>query len=358
MRALASQWDGLTANSLEDHIYYTRRYSEALLGSVERQRDIRFAAAWQGKRMTGLLPVTRDHAILPWIVPGGRAWTTPFTFNTMPVLDRDGPVDAAIGIIRSLQEFGSLDWHFPDFYLTGPVKEAFCAALDSLGVPWRTVERYERAIFETGPRFEEHMSGFVPSRRRRDLGRNRRRLEETGAVTHESHVDGPGLERATEAFLDLEKRGWKGERGTALASHPDTLAFARQVFRPAPEGGVRADLLLLDGVPVAAGMIVFDGDTGFTIKGAYDEALAGYSVGLLLEIEVAKSFLEEKWAKRLDSATAGKHVIDFLWPQRRMVGDLYFSLRPGATAESLKRYERFDNLKRDARTRLKRLLRR
>ena len=89
-------------------------------------------------------------------------------------------------------------------------------------------------------------------------------------------------------------------------------------------------LAFTDGTPIAVSLIAFMGRTGFTLKCSYDEAYRSYSAGLLLETDVIRSFLSENWADRLDSATAGPHVIDGLWPQRIEVADLMFSLSPRA----------------------------
>ena len=52
----------------------------------------------------------------------------------------------------------------------------------------------------------------------------------------------------------------------------------------------RADVLTLDGVPIAVSLIAIAGRTGFTIKSCYDEAYRSYSAGLLLEVEVIPQF--------------------------------------------------------------------
>lgn len=355
---IADHWDRLDQQKVEDNIYYSRRYSNALLGHLGQKQKVSFVAAWENEELIGLLPVTRKSFWLPYVIPAGAAWITPYTFSCLPILSKNAPMRAAEGLLDSLAQLGISDWCIKDFYLSGPTHSAFCAALNLKKIAWRKVSKYQRAMFEKGPSFEEHVKDFVPSKRRRDLARNRRRLEELGVVTHETHTEGVGLEKAVQAFLDLEKGGWKGERGTAFACRTDTLNFAKEIFRPASGARVRSDLLLLDGTPIAAGMIVFDGDTGFTIKGAYDEAFTSYSVGLLLEMVVAEAFLDGNWAKKLDSATAGSHVIDFLWPERQEVGDLYFSFRPGRDANYLRSFETVDRMKMQLKARIKKLLRR
>ncbi|MBO6920482.1 MAG: GNAT family N-acetyltransferase [Rhizobiaceae bacterium] len=355
---LAHCWDRLDSEKIEDNVYYSRKYVQALLNNLPQKHNVKFAAAWQSEKLIGLLPVFLLPIWIPYFVPRGAAWTTLYTFSCLPILDKHDPVASARGVLKSLSDMRVADWSIRDFYLSGPTHSAFCNALDQEKVAWHSVPKYERAVFEAGHDFEQHIKEFVPRKRRRDLARNRKRFEKLGEVTHEVHTHGEGLEYAVDAFLDLEKSGWKGECGTALACNKETENFAREIFQPKATGAVRADLLLLDGIPVAAGMMVFDGGTAFTIKGAYNEVYSKYSVGLLLEMEVAESFLNGDWARKLDSATAGSHVIDFLWPERQAVGDLYFSFRPNMNASKFKNFEKLDQWKNNSKNKLKQLLHR
>ena len=234
---------------------------------------------------------------------------------------------------------------------------ALTEAMDLRDIPWVAAGEFARATIARGPGFEEYLASRIGSKRRRELTRNRRRLEELGTVSHETHCGGAGLNRAVQAFLDLEVSGWKGKRGTALACNRLTRDFAMAAFGDA--GGqpiCRADLLLLNGKPIAAGLIVLAGRTGFTVTGAYDESCARYGAGLLLELEVLRSFLEEDWADHLDAATAGEHVIDRLWPGRVRVGSLICSLAPRGAAFRLQSLANVMALKQQAKETLKGLI--
>ena len=87
-------------------------------------------------------------------------------------------------------------------------------------------------------------------------------------------------------------------------------------------------MLTLNGEPIAVSLMVVAGSTGFTVKACYDEPYRSCSPGLLLEIEVIRSFLSEGWLDRLDGATTEAHVLDTLWPGRIEVADLLFSVSP------------------------------
>ena len=333
---LLPHWTDLCGRCLEDNVYYSPHYALPLMATVAAGKDIKFVTVWDEARLVALLPVVQQAYAIPGLAAGGRSWTTDFTFSCMPLIDRSCAADAAQGLLNGLAALKAGEWVIPQIYTNGSSCLALVDALELRHAPWVTRGSFQRASMTVGRSFEEQMAAHVDPKRRRELARNRRRLEEFGEVRHEVHMSGQGLDRAVKAFLELEAGGWKGKRGTALANRPDSLNFALRVFGA---GGAaaqcRADLLLLDGKPIAAGMTVFSGTTGFTVKGAYDEFYAKYSAGLLLEVEVIRSFLTERWAARLDAATNGEHVIDRLWPDRMPVADLVFSLSPYAASTRL-----------------------
>lgn len=332
LAGIRAAWRDLEARSLEPNVYYAPHYASALLDTVATGQAVRFATAWKGRRLVAFLPVVRSAVALPGIVPSGRGWQTLYTFGGMPFLDRDHAGEAADALVRGLALVSAGDWVLPYVNIDGPAIRAVVSALDRKGVPHTAFGVFERAALSRGQSFDDHMKEHLSSKRRRGIARNRRRLEELGAVTVESADHGAALAHAVDAFLALEASGWKGARGTALACRPASLAFAKAAFNAEAPGRCRADLLLLDGKPVAAAIAVLSGDTAFTIKGAYDEAYASYGVGLILEVEFLRRFLTDEWADRLDAATAGAHVIDGLWPGRTAVGHLAFSFATGGSA--------------------------
>lgn len=359
MRHLIAEWEDLCKRSLEDVVYYTPVYALALLDTVCIGEQVQFVVAQDGPVLMGLLPVVVARLPVPAIMASGRAWMSDYTFSTVPLIDRTSPAEAADAIIDGLGKLRRGEWLLPAANIDGPCCQVLIRAMERRGMPWAKTGCFERASISIGKNFEDHVSGCISAKRRRELERCRRRLEELGKVTHEIHTSGAGLNQALHAFLELEVSGWKGKQGTALASKPETRKFALSVFASGEESlRRRADLLLLDGKPIAAGMMVLCGDTGFAIKGAYDEKYSKYSGGLLLEIEVIKSFLAGTWAKRLDAATAGDHVIDQLWSDRVSVGNLAFSCARFAPSLRLNIYLRSLKLRRRVKEWLKRKLKR
>jgi CelD/BcsL family acetyltransferase involved in cellulose biosynthesis len=332
LSTLLPAWEDLCRRSVEENVYYSPRYACALLESVERETDVAFAVVWGEMRLVALLPLISAKMPIPLLRPAGRAWQTKYTFGCMPLLDRQRKTEAAAALVEVLASISAGEWIIPTMNVEGEACQAMLTALAEKRLPWQFVNRFQRAGLEGGGTFEQHMQRHVSAKRRKEIARNRRRLAELGKVAYESHSGGEELHKAVSAFLAIEASGWKGRRGTALACEAKTRTFATKAFTGGEADSIcRADVLTLNGMPIAASLIVLMGRTGFTVKCSYDENYRSYGAGLLLETEVIRSFLSENWADRLDSATAGAHVIDDLWPGRIEVADLMFSLSSRAS---------------------------
>lgn len=122
---------------------------------------------------------------------------------------------------------------------------------------------------------------------RSNLRRRARKLGEAGAVAIWRAERPEDADRALAAFLSLEAKGWKGERGTAIALDPALVSFYARVIRDAARrGALAARALLLDGRVVAFHLGLVHGGAYWLPKTAYDEALSWGSPGQLLQREV------------------------------------------------------------------------
>ncbi|MCB1542642.1 MAG: GNAT family N-acetyltransferase, partial [Rhodoblastus sp.] len=170
---------------------------------------------------------------------------------------------------------------------------------------------------------------MVSSRRHKMLARLRRRLAERGAVSTRVST-GAAVESDMEAFFELEASGWKGRRGTALASSIRTLALARAFLRGlSQEDRCSIALLELDGAPIAAAILVRSGETAFYWKIAYDERYAAYSPGAQLMLDLSRQLLADPDFAMADSCSApGSSGIEAIWKGRRRMADLLIG-KPG-----------------------------
>lgn len=352
---LAPAWEDLCRRSVEDNVYYSPRYARALLDSVERDQGVALAVVWDGPMLLALLPFTRSNVAVPMLQPAAQAWHCKFITSCMPLLDRHRTMEAAEALVNVLASVSKAEWIIRFLNIEGETCRAMTAALRQKGLPCSFAGRFQRASLTADATFDEHMNQHVSAKRRKDIARNRRCLEKLGKVTHETHRCGEGLDRAIQAFLRIEAGGWKGRRGTALACDENTRKFAIEAFTGEQAHSIcRADVLTLDGTAIAVSLVTLAGRTGFAVKCCYDEAYRKCGAGILLEVEVIRSFLTENWADRLDAATGGAHVIDNFWPGRVDVADLVFSLSPHYPRLRLSAFRLSDQVKRGIRAAIKR----
>ncbi len=165
------------------------------------------------------------------------------------------------------------------------------------------------------------MSKLFDSKKRKELRRQKNRLGEEGALTFTRDDSATGLTEWISEFLALEKQGWKGRNGSALASFAETRALFTEVLTGAAASGKLERLdLRLEGRPLAM-LVNFHAPPGsFSFKTAFDEEFSRFSPGVLLQIENL-ALLDRDDIQWCDSCAAQGHpMIDSIWTGRRSIG--------------------------------------
>jgi len=206
---------------------------------------------------------------------------------------------------------------FPYLPAGGAMAAAIREAAAELGREAIPLDLHERAMLD------RRVDGMdprrsLPQRRRKEYGRQMRRLHETAPVRLEIAARPGETVRAFEEFLTLEAAGWKGRRGTAMRDLPKIATFARAaVAGLARDGACRILTLRVGGTAVAMLVVFVAGGTATTWKIAYDEAFARFSPGAQLMLEAPPLLFADPAIERIDSLAAPNHpMIDHLWPGR------------------------------------------
>ncbi len=117
--------------------------------------------------------------------------------------------------------------------------------------------------------------------------RRRRRLEEQGSVTFELADGRERLDSLLAEGFPIEASGWKGERGTAIQSRPETRSFYTDLARwAATRGALRLAFLRLNDRPLAFQFLIEDAQTLYFLKGGYETEFRKLAPGTLLIEEV------------------------------------------------------------------------
>lgn len=123
----------------------------------------------------------------------------------------------------------------------------------------------------------------LPSNFRKNLRKQRRRLETSGVVEFTWLAGKECDEHRIAEFFALEASGWKGSIGGAILSRPDVIQFYSDALAGlAEEQALEIHRLTVDGKLLAAQVAIPVGDTLCLLKIAYSETMAELSPGNML----------------------------------------------------------------------------
>jgi CelD/BcsL family acetyltransferase involved in cellulose biosynthesis len=314
--ALIAEWRDLARRGSDDNVFF---HPGVLLPAIDHLDDgVRIAVARDDQgRMIALAPVQAVR--LGHLAPALRLFVHREAPLGTPLVDAEHLAAGAALIADTLPGDGSLV--VPSLALDGPVARALIAAADRAGRPVATVGAHARAALR---RDETDVRDRLSRHRRKEYARQMRRLGDRGPVMVETTAEADRVRARLEEFLVLEAAGWKGRRGTALASSAATAAFARDVvFNRSERGSVRIASIRVGEHPVAIVVGFVAGGTAYVWKIAHDEAFARYSPGAQLMLDVAESLFFDPAVAIIDScAPAGDPTVDDLWRDRLSIGTL------------------------------------
>jgi hypothetical protein len=118
----------------------------------------------------------------------------------------------------------------------------------------------------------------------RTLNWKENKLHRLGSFSFSDVAQDAGLTDWLDQALELEVKGWKGREHSAIIQRPNETGFYRRVVEAnAAEGRLRLFVAALDGRLVAFQLMVVEDSVLFLLKLAYDETLAPYSPGTVLQ---------------------------------------------------------------------------
>jgi len=177
----------------------------------------------------------------------------------------------------------------------------------------------------------------------RHLARARRRLARDGELELVVADRGVALETAFVQFLQLERDGWKGRRGSAIALHPGLIGFYRRLIALGVAGGKDGDgvrlrpviyLLRQAGRPIAAVFAVQLAGTCYLLKIARAQRVRRGSPGKLLIDMIRQDWCDGRSRRELNFVTDVAWVDGWSPAARAVVSCRWFNrgLRAGLLA--------------------------
>jgi CelD/BcsL family acetyltransferase involved in cellulose biosynthesis len=313
----AAEWDDLAANASEPNAFMERWFVSPGTAHLPPERDGRLLAVHDQGQLIALLPLTLAPRYGRLPIAHVENWLHYHCFLGGPLLRHGHERAAWAAILAALDT----DPHATGFlHLTGlvedgPVHRALLAVANR---PCDTVHRIERALLESDLSPTAYYEATVRKKKRKEIKRLQSRLAELGAVTTHRLTNRDDLSGWIDTYLALERSGWKGRTGSALACQSNTAAFFREAVTGAFDAGKLELLRLdLDDRPLAMLVNFLTAPGAFSFKTAFDEEYARYSPGVLIQLENL-AILDNADIAWMDSCASADHpMIDSLWGERR-----------------------------------------
>jgi CelD/BcsL family acetyltransferase involved in cellulose biosynthesis len=312
--SLAADWTALAAEASEPNAFAEHWFVAASLRTLDRGRDVRLLEVRREGRLIGLLLLMFEQGYGHLPVRHVRNWIHHQAFLGTPLVAAGEEQAFWDAVLATLNE---ADWAPGLLYLWrltegGPLHRA---------LPGDTVYRQVRAMLESDLSPEAYYERAVRQKKRKEIRRLQNRLAELGPVETKVLDDPAELPAWCDTYLALEKAGWKGGEGTALACAPETEAFFRAALDGAWQAG-RLQFLRLDvGGRTIAMLVNFLTPPGsFSFKTVFDEDYARFSPGVLIQLENLRNILTRDDVAWMDSCASEDHpMIDSLWTERRSI---------------------------------------
>jgi CelD/BcsL family acetyltransferase involved in cellulose biosynthesis len=324
-----ARWDALAGWAAEPNPFHESGFLLAALRAFDPSGKVSLLCLEADGQLAGVLPVRQERSYYGRPLPHWRNWLHANAFLGVPLVARGFEQAFWRELLAWADDYaaGALFLHLAEMPLHGPLFGALRAVLVEQRRPAALVHRHERAMLRSGLSPQEYYQQSINKKRRKELSRLYKRLAERGDLVIERKADAAGIDAWLDEFLALERAGWKGQAGSALACQPETEALFRDAMREgARRGRLERLTLRLDGRAVAALISFLTPPGSFGFKTAYDETFARSSPGVFLQREFLHVLTNPAIAW-CDSCAAPYHpMIEHFWRGRRPIGRISIAI--------------------------------
>lgn len=273
------------------------------------QHPAEIQALWRGDELCGLFALRAGGGLLK------RAWVSPLSFSGTPLIAAEDPASALQAFLAAQRQRALQLRAIP---ASGPFWDMLVSAVTAAGGAIEIMNCRERAALAAQPSFEGWFSGNFERKRRKEYRRLRSRLAEEGKLESLAWAPGDPVDPWVDDLIGLEALGWKGRRGTALATDSAMAnAFREALHLLAGEGSLRFWKIAFNGKPIAMMSGIVKGEQGWLGKIAYDESFARFSPGVMLILDATERLIDKERLALVDScAIPGHPMISNIWRDR------------------------------------------
>ena len=255
--ALISSWQKLARNVSEPNIFYESWMVDPALKHFNTHPELHFFLFWAGvplkSDLLGLLPIGPSRQFGRWPVPFVQNWGHHNSFLGTPLVRSGFENQFWTALFKQLD---AKNWpgflHIRGLTVGGPIDQALRSVCVRQKRRCDLVYSEARALLQSNLDAESYYAGTVRGKKRKELRRQAKRLSEMGDLQYAHHADDNDLNSWIDEFLKLERRGWKGQNGSALDCTDETRRFFREtLFGATSYGQLERHDLRLDGKPLA-----------------------------------------------------------------------------------------------------------
>jgi len=321
--AAIAAWDNLADHASEPNPFYESWYLLPSLRALDPECEAEVLVLTQGDCWIGLVPLARWKRYYGRPLANISSWVHANCFLGLPLVRHGHEAQFWRAFLSWTDRHcgSSLFLHLTQLPLEGPTHAALAAVLSETGRSAALVQNEARALLRTDLDPTAYFDASLSGKKRKELRRQHARLSELGELRFERSDDSEALDEWIDQFLALERAGWKGSAGSALACTDATAAlFCEALTGAAAHGKLERLTFSLDGRPVAMLANFLCASGGFSYKTTYAEDLARFSPGVLLQRENL-AILARDGIRWCDSCAAADHpMIDHIWRERRKIG--------------------------------------
>ena len=322
--------DDLCANSVDSNPLFEAATLTAAMTYLQGKTSAHVALIWHKgdgsapRELIGLFPYFTPRFYLGLPIRIWSIWTHIHSFLVTPIVREGFELDAIRMFLDFANQSGASMVRFPLFQADGAFGPALAEVIQERELLMIETDRHERAFLRTDMDGESYLAANMRKKKRKEYNRQWNRLSETGDLKFEAPDSNLDLTAWLQDFLELERSGWKGKRGTALAERENERAFFESMCRSAYNAGkFHAAQITLDGAPIAMLASFVSGRGAYSFKIAFDEDFARFSPGALLMMKVIDAFHHDPRIDWVDSCAIPNHpMIDHIWAERRQMREV------------------------------------
>jgi len=293
--ALHESWNGLLDQCACDLPFLRHEWLRLWWAHFGREHRLAIVTARRGGRLVLALPmmeVRQNRFCVPFVTLRSLTNAHSYRFEILVKPGEEASLESVWAYLRRRER----PWdvvELQELSARCATHDGFLEGARGTGHPVGLWQAYESPFLELRGTWDAYVNG-LRAKFRSNLRNRWKRLGKIGAVTNEVIRGGAALTEALDDAFRIERLGWKGEGGSAIASDPALLSFYAAWGNLAAERGwLRLWFLKVGGRRVAFEYDMEYKRTLYCLKIGYDSEMHPYSPGQLLKERVLERCFTE-----------------------------------------------------------------